>query len=82
MDLFHALLGQKTVREGWPKMSLVGHRVNTSDSPFLDETIEARTAGREPWKDFLPLAIHNVVSFVYKQQTVASSNACLLGNKI
>lgn len=82
MDRFHALLGQSTVHEGWPKVSLVGCHVNSSDSPFLDETIEAKTAGREPWKDFLPFAIHNTVSFVCKQQTVASSNACLLGNKI
>lgn len=56
-------------------MSLLGHYVNTSDSPFLAETIEAKAVGREPWKDFLPFAIYNVVSFVHKEQTVAFSNA-------
>ena len=81
MDCFRALLGQSTAREGWPEMSLRGRPANTSDSHFLDETVESKTAGREPWKDFLPFAIHNTVSFVCKQQTVASSNTCLLGNK-
>lgn len=56
-------------------MSLVDRRVNTSDSPFRDETIEAKAVGREPWKGFLPFAMHNTVSFVRKEQTVASSNA-------
>lgn len=54
VECVHALLGLPAVLEGWPEMSLVGCHVNTSDSPFLDETIEAKTAGREPWKDFLP----------------------------
>lgn len=60
---FAALVGQSTVCEDWLKVSLVGCHVNTSDSPFLDETIEEKTAGREPWKDFFPFAIHNSVLY-------------------
>lgn len=52
-DGFHALLGQPALFEGLSQMSLVGCHVNTSDSPFLDVTIEAKTSGREPWEDFL-----------------------------
>lgn len=58
---FPALLGQSTVCENWLKVSLVGCRVDTGDSPFNDETIEKKTAGREPWKGCFPCAIHNTV---------------------